>query len=401
MAHLNRVQQMIVVGAGIGGLTLALGLARQGIHVRVFEQATSLDEVGAGLQLSPNAVKVLREFGLDYALQPHVFAPLHACIRDGKSGQYFLKSPLGEQAIARYGAPYWHVHRSDLHKELVQACYAAGVEIELNSRVMGYRNEKSHATILLKDRTEHADLIIGADGIRSKIRELMLGVQAPIFTGQVAWRGTVPVSAIKGAVVQPDATVWVGENQHLVAYYLKAGQCVNFVAVEERATWHSAESWREEGDVNKLRRKFLCWHPEVTAILEACDSTFLWALNGRPTLSTWVDGRVALLGDACHPMLPFMAQGAAMAIEDAYVLVQALNKYEYSAAFARYEQLRKPRATAIQTLSRDNTALYHMHGGWKGRARLAGLGMAAKFAPGFIAAKLDSVYGYDVTSQAI
>lgn len=400
MVQQNQANRVIVVGAGIGGLTVALGLAKSGFQVRVFEQASSLSEVGAGLQLSPNAVKVLRHFGLFDAISAHIFSPQFACIRDGQNGRYYLKSPLGHSVDQRYAAPYWHIHRADLHKELVQACYAADVEIELGHQVLGYRNEKKYATVLLDKKTEHADLVIGADGIHSKVRELMLGVQAPIFTGQVAWRGTVPVAAIKGAKVQPNATVWAGQNKHLVTYYLRGGELVNFIAVEERAKWQQ-ESWREEGDVNELRRKFVGWHPEVTAVLEGCESTFLWALNGRPTLETWRDDRVVLLGDACHPMLPFMAQGAAMAIEDAYVLTQALLKYPYPLAFENYESLRKPRVTAIQKQSRDNTALYHMHGGWQGRLKLEALGLASKYASGIIHAKLDTIYGYDVTTVSI
>ncbi|CUB05392.1 FAD-dependent monooxygenase [Marinomonas fungiae] len=400
MALQNQASRVIVVGAGIGGLTVALGLAKNGFQVRIFEQASSLSEVGAGLQLSPNAVKVLRQFGIAGAVSNHIFSPKYACIRDYQSGRYYLKSPLGKSVEQRYGAPYWHIHRADLHKELVQACYTAGVEIELDHRVLGYRNEKKHVTVLLDKKTEHVDLVIGADGIHSKVRELMLGVQAPIFTGQVAWRGTVPAAAIKGAEIQPNATVWAGPNKHLVTYYLRGGELVNFIAVEERSKWQQ-ESWRQEGDVNELRRKFIGWHPEVSAVLEACDTTFLWALNGRPSLSKWHDERVVLLGDACHPMLPFMAQGAAMAIEDAYVLTQALLKYPYAQAFEKYEDLRKPRATAIQKQSRDNTGLYHMHGGWQGRMKLQALGLASKYASGIIHAKLDSIYGYDVTTLPI
>lgn len=397
MAHLNQANNVIVVGAGIGGLTVALGLAKQGFQVKVFEQAAELGEVGAGLQLSPNAMKVLREFGVKDNIKSHVFMPQQACIRDYQSGQYYLKAPLGKQVEQRYGAPYWHIHRADLHNELVQACYEAGVEIELDHKVLGYRNEKTHATVLLENTTEHADIVIGADGIHSKMRELMLGVQAPIFTGQVAWRGTVPVEAIKDAVVKPNATVWAGPNKHIVTYYLRGGTLVNFVAVEERAEWRS-ESWREEGDIEELRRKFVGWHPEVTAVLEGCESTFLWALNGRPTLPTWHDDRLVLLGDACHPMLPFMAQGAAMAIEDAYILVGALKKYHYHEAFEKYEAIRKPRSTAIQKQSRDNAALYHMKGGWEGRLKLKALGVASKYFSRVIDSKLDSVYGYDVTA---
>ncbi len=400
MSNVHQPCHIVVVGAGIGGLTLALGLAKQGFQVRVFEQSKALSEVGAGLQLSPNAMKVLRSLGLDTALESHSFAPEYACIRDYKSGSYYLRSPLGQEVINRYGAPYWHVHRGDLHAELVQACYANDVDIELDHKVLGYRNERNGASILLEGKTEWADLLIGADGIHSKVRELMLGIEAPLFTGQVAWRGTVPVNAIKNVQVQPDATVWAGPNQHVVTYYLKGGELVNFVAVEERAEWLQ-ESWRQEGDVKDLRQKFSGWHPEVTEILAACESSFVWALNSRPTLSKWSDGAVTLLGDACHPMLPFMAQGAAMAIEDAYVLANLLGKGSFSQAFNDYEAIRKPRVTAIQQLSRENAGLYHMHGGLTGQLKLKALSLASRYAPSIVHSKLDRVYGYDVTSLTL
>ncbi len=400
MSNVHQPCHIVVVGAGIGGLTLALGLAKQGFQVRVFEQSKALSEVGAGLQLSPNAMKVLRSLGLETALESHSFAPEYACIRDYKSGSYYLRSPLGQEVINRYGAPYWHVHRGDLHAELVQACYANDVDIELDHKVLGYRNERNGASILLEGKTEWADLLIGADGIHSKVRELMLGIEAPLFTGQVAWRGTVPVNAIKNVQVQPDATVWAGPNQHVVTYYLKGGELVNFVAVEERAEWLQ-ESWRQEGDVKDLRQKFSGWHPEVTEILAACESSFVWALNSRPTLSKWSDGAVTLLGDACHPMLPFMAQGAAMAIEDAYVLANLLGKGSFSQAFNDYEAIRKPRVTAIQQLSRENAGLYHMHGGLTGQLKLKALSLASRYVPSIVHSKLDRVYGYDVTSLTL
>lgn len=397
MSNSDQMNQIIVVGAGIGGLTVALALAKHGHQVRVFEQAEALTEVGAGLQLSPNAMKVLRTLSVEDALKDLAFTPQNACIRHFETGRYYLQAPLGSVAEQRYGAPYWHIHRADLHGVLAQACYAAGVEIELGYKVLGYRSEKKRVTVLLENSTEYADLIIGADGIHSKVRELMLGIQAPIFTGQVAWRGVIKADRLQEVKVKPDATVWAGPNQHMVTYYLRGGDDINFIAVEERAEW-SKESWRQEGNVQELRDKFAGWHPDVTQMLQACDSTFMWALNARPILPKWHDDRVVLLGDACHPMLPFMAQGAAMAIEDAYVLANLLSNYDYTTAYAKYEALRKPRATAVQKLSRENTGLYHMHGGWLGKMKLEALSMASKYASGIVNAKLDSVYAYDVTS---
>lgn len=395
---MNKIKDVAIAGAGIGGLTVALGLARKRIDVTVFEQASVLGEVGAGLQMSPNAMRVLRELGLEEALRPYAFVPQQATIRDFKSGEYYLKVPLGGTAEARYGAPYWHLHRADLHRVLVEACEAAGVVIRLGVDVTGYQvSEKdTSVSLLLGDGSKHeTDLIIGADGIRSVIRDQMHSKEAPTFMGQVAWRGVVPVERLNAVNIKPDACVWAGPGRHLVTYYLRGGKLVNFVAVEERTDWRS-ESWREEGDINELRSAFAGWHPEVTELLAAADSTFLWALNGRNRLSTWYQGRVVLLGDACHPMLPFMAQGAAMAIEDAYVLAESVMKNSLPDALACYEIGRKSRATSIQNMSKNNAALYHMHGGVFGRMKLNAVRVASTLAPNVIQSKLDPVYGYDV-----
>ncbi|NLQ17658.1 NAD(P)-binding protein [Marinomonas sp. M1K-6] len=397
---MSQVNRVVIAGAGIGGLCTALALAKQGIQVVVCEQAPSLGEVGAGLQMSPNALKVLRQLGLEADLSHFAFVPQHAAIRDYKSGEYYLKSPLGTLAEARYGAPYWHLHRADLHRVLADSCKRAGVELILKAAVTGYREdpERNQVFLCLDDGREFgADLLIGADGIRSKVREQMLGQEQPRFMGQVAWRGVIPVSDLTVAV-KPDACVWAGPGRHFVSYYLRGGDYVNFVAVEERSDWQS-ESWREEGDVEELKRAFAGWHPEVSDLLNAASSAFLWALNGRDALPTWHQGRAVLLGDACHPMLPFMAQGAAMAIEDAYVLAQCLSRYPLAEALTNYERVRKPRATQIQQLSKGNAGLYHMHGGVLGKMKLNALQAAARLAPRVIQSKLDAVYGYDVIAE--
>ena len=397
---MGKVSRVLIAGAGIGGLSSALALAKQGIKVTVCEQTSNLGEVGAGLQISPNALKVLFKLGLESRLRPFVFVPQHATIRDFITGDYYLKVPLGEQAASRYSAPYWHLHRADLHNVLVHACLEAGVELVLNATVTRYAKdtELNQVNVTLDDgRTLSADLLIGSDGVHSKIREQMLGSERPTFMGQVAWRGVVPVSELRTSI-QPDACVWAGPGRHFVSYYLRGGDYVNFVAVEERSDWQS-ESWREEGNVEELRHAFSGWHPEVSDLLASASRTFLWALHGRSELPTWHDDSVVLVGDACHPMLPFMAQGAAMAIEDAYVLAQCLSRYSLDDALIIYEQTRKPRTTKIQQMSKANAGLYHMHGGVLGRIKLKALQAASRFVPHVIQSKLDSVYGYDATQD--
>ncbi|MBU2024332.1 MAG: FAD-dependent monooxygenase [Gammaproteobacteria bacterium] len=397
---MDQVSRVVIAGAGIGGLCAALALAKQGVQVVVCEQTANLGEVGAGLQMSPNALKVLRQLGLESELSQFAFVPQYAAIRDYKTGEYYLKSSLGEQAEARYGAPYWHLHRADLHQVLAKACAQAGVELVLDAVVAGYREntELNQVYLLLEDGREFfADLLIGADGIRSKVREQLLGQERPTFMGQVAWRGVIPVSNLT-VNIKPDACVWAGPGRHFVSYFLRGGDYVNFVAVEERSDWQS-ESWREEGDVDELKRAFADWHPEVSELIKAASSTFLWALNGRDELPTWHKNRVVLLGDACHPMLPFMAQGAAMAIEDGYVLAECLSRHEIKHALMKYELARKPRATKIQQMSKANAGLYHMHGGVLGKLKLKALQAAGRFVPDVIQSKLDSVYGHDVTKN--
>ncbi|TYL47011.1 FAD-dependent oxidoreductase [Marinomonas sp. IMCC 4694] len=394
---MNKVSQVVIVGAGIGGLCAALALAKQGVQVVVCEQALALGEVGAGLQISPNAFKVLRDLGLESALKPFAFVPQNAAIRDYKTGEYYLKIPLAQAAEKRYQAPYWHLHRADLHQVLVDACSAAGVAIWLGAVVSRYQEDTSSGRIcaVLQDGREcSADLLIGADGLHSAVRRQMLGPEKPTFMGQVAWRGVIPVSALN-VVIQPDACVWAGPGRHLVSYYVRGGEWVNFVAVEERDDWQS-ESWREEGSIEELKRAFAGWHPEVTELLGSATSTFLWALNGRTELPTWSQGRAVLLGDACHPMLPFMAQGAAMAIEDAAVLVRYVCSFDVADALARYEQVRKPRTTKVQNLSKANAGLYHMHGGVFGKAKLKALKVASRFAPVMVHSTLDDVYGHQL-----
>ena len=398
---MTQVNRVIIVGAGIGGLSTALALAQLGVQVVVCEQAETFGEVGAGLQISPNAMKVLHDLGLQEALSPFAFVPQYAAMRDYKTGEYYLKVPLADTAASQYGAPYWHLHRADLHKVLVRASENAGVELILNAKVTHFNDniKKNEIGVFLKDGREFfADLLVGADGVRSHIREQIFGPEKATFMGHVAWRGIVPVSSLS-IDIKPDACVWVGPNRHFVSYYLRGGDYVNFVAVEERNDWKS-ESWREEGNVEELKRAFEDWHPEVSELLNSATSSFLWALNGRDELPAWYQGRVVLLGDACHPMLPFMAQGAAMAIEDAYVLAKYVTQRPLSDALMSYEKIRKPRATRIQKMSKANAGLYHMHGGVLGKFKLKALKTASRFAPNVIQSKLDSVYGYNVVRSS-
>lgn len=385
-----------IVGAGLGGLAAAAALAAVGLRVHVFEQAEALGEVGAGVQLSPNAMLALRAMGLEQKILDAGFEPTSAVIRDGRTGKSYLHAPLAEECRRRYGAPYVHIHRADLHGILRAAAEDAGAVVETGARATGYAAAMTRPELLLDSgQTRAADLLIGADGVRSVIRAQMTDADAT-FTHQVAWRGLIPARDLPDRLIPPDATVWAGPGRHFVAYYVRGGDLVNFVAVEERTAWRS-ESWTQLGDKAALRAVFDGWRPEITTLIDHVDQTFLWALLDRAPLPKWSDGKVALLGDACHPMPPFMAQGAAMAIEDAWVLakcVEADGGANLPRALQRYEALRKPRTSRVLNQSRANADLFHMSGPIS-RARL----LAASFLPRrFALAPLDWLYGFDPTA---
>ncbi len=384
-----------ISGAGLGGLAAALALSSIGASVRVFEQTATLAEVGAGIQLSPNAMIVARILGIENQIIAAGFEPCAAVIRDGRTGKHYMKAPLSDTCRRRYGAPFIQIHRADLHAILLKAAIGAGVVLETGAQVSGYETLGPQAAFLLDDgKTAKADLLIGADGLNSRVRHQMLGAQTPEFTGNVAWRGLIPAKSVPTELVAPNATVWAGPNQHFVTYFVRGGESVNFVAVRERTDWRD-ESWVQPGDPAELRAAFKGWRPEVTNLLEHIDHCFLWALFDRKPLPRWSDGPVALLGDACHPMPPFMAQGAAMAFEDAYVLAKCVEAgADAPSAVRRYEDIRKPRASKMQARARANADLFHMNGAGA-KARL----LAASLLPGRAAlAPLDWIYGFDPTA---
>ena len=405
-------KRVAIAGAGIGGLCCAVALAKRGCKVTVYEQATAIAEVGAGLQLSPNAMHVLNELGVSSILQPQAFCPQHAVMRHYQSGKNYFSVPLGKHCEQRFGASYWHVHRADLHQALYQACLEKSVTIQLNSQVLSYQqsenkqqaNRPSVSVTLANQQQVEVDVLIGADGIHSKVQAQLLKnlflTSTPKFTGQVAWRGTVNTKDLPPNFVEPNANLWVGPGKHFVSYYVRGGEQINFVAIEERNDWQE-ESWSQEGDILQLRDLFKDWHPQVREILAAVPRCFVWALHDREPLSTWVDGRVSLLGDACHPMLPFLAQGAAMAIEDSYVLAAVLAKNDNIAeALVEYQHQRLTRTRTIQLSARKNASLYHMSRGMD-RAKLAvlaalsGTGISSTLA----SKMLEATYAHNVVKD--
>ncbi|HUF55939.1 MAG TPA: FAD-dependent monooxygenase [Thermohalobaculum sp.] len=395
-----------VAGGGIAGMAAALALARTGWRVRLVERQPALGEAGAGLQLSPNAVRALDWLGLAEPLRARGFAPGAAVMRDGLDGRVILRLPLGPSAGLRWGAPYLHLHRADLLEILADGARAAGVAIETGVRATDYADRAEGITLDCADAQTgetrpslDADLAVGADGIRSTLRDRLNGRREPDFSGMVAWRALVPAERLPRDLVAPDATVWVGPGRHLVTYLLRGGSLVNLVAVEE-AGETTAEGWRQPGDPERLRAGFAGWRGEVTALLDAVDEAWVWGLFTRPEQVRWTQGHMALAGDAAHPMQPFMAQGAAQALEDAVVLARMLAEPGRTVpeAVAAYERRRWPRAARVQARSRANARMFHQR---HPLARLLHHGPAAaatRLAPRLVAGRFDWLYGHDVTA---
>ena len=356
--------RVLIAGGGIGGLTAALCLAEAGFEVAVFEQSAEFGEIGAGIQLSPNCTRVLHHLGLEPALQARAFLPEGTEFRAWNSGQVIGSSTLGQTVRDRYGFPYYHIHRGDLLRVLVKAAErSSAIELNTASAVTGFEQD-GRVRVAVGGAMHEGDALIGADGIHSVIRAQLFGDDEPRFTGNVAWRALVPVERLPAGLVRPMATAWWGPRKHFVHYYLRSGTLVNCVCVVEKTGWE-VESWTEPGDFEELKRDFAGWHEDIQALIDNTDRNSLhkWALHDRAPMDRWGEGAVTLLGDACHPTLPFMAQGAAMAIEDAAVLAGCLGVGDsVPAALKRYEDLRRQRTAAVQNGSRRNAKLFHLTG---------------------------------------
>ena len=333
--------------------------------MRVFEAAPEFGEIGAGIQLSPNCNRVLHRLGLADALEAVAFLPASAQMRDWSSGETIVEAELGDGVRRRYGYPYYHIHRADLIGALAEAARAEPrIALHTDAEVHGIEQSAGGVSLSAGGRRYRGRALIGADGIHSAVRAFLFGPEAPAFTGTVAWRGLVPADRLPEGFVRPVSSNWLGPGGHVVHYYVRSGRLVNCVCVFEKEGWER-ESWTERGDIEELKADFAGWHDGVRRLIGAMDpdACYKWALFDRPPMAEWGKGRVTLLGDACHATLPFMAQGAAMAIEDGAVLAECLAAGgDMPASLKRYEDLRRARTARIQTGSRRNAVLYHMRG---------------------------------------
>jgi salicylate hydroxylase len=355
---------IIIIGAGLGGLAAAAVLLERGHRVRVYEQAPALAEIGAGIQISANASCVLRRLGLENALANVAVTPTAFQYRLYSTGDLLQEMPLGSVHESAYGAKYYHLHRADLH-----AALAAKVReldpgaIVLDSAARRFTETLDSVTVHFANGTTAAgDLVIGADGIKSAVRAQIVGPTKAEFTGYVSWRAIVPSSRLPADFMERVCTNWVGPNAHVIVYYLRRGELVNFVGLVEDETWLD-ESWTVRSPWAKLKADFAPWHPSVQLLIDAMDKDqcYRWAMYNRPPVTGWSTARATLLGDAAHPTLPFMAQGAALAIEDGAILARALEAVSStSAALDLYQRSRYERTARVQQGSNELGKLYHL-----------------------------------------
>lgn len=394
--------RVLIAGGGIGGLAAALALLRKGIEVEVYEQAAELKEVGAGLQLSPNGTRTLYLLGVGEELKALSCETQGKEIRIWNTGEAWKLFDLGKVAIERYGYPYFTVYRPDVLAVLERAVRrAAPAAIRLGAKCVGFTQDNDSVTLRMENgATATGDVLIGADGVHSRIRQALFGPDQPQFTGIIAWRGVIPMEKLPRHMVRMVGTNWVGPGGHVVHYPLRGGEVMNFVYALERGDWQ-VESWSARGTNEELTRDVAGWHEDVQTLVRNIPAPFKWALMVRPPMPRWSVGRVSLLGDACHSMLPFLGQGANSAIEDGFILARALTELADAipTRLARYEDARRDRTRRAVEGSADNIHRFHnkaLADPVKAREHVA-----REWAGQPIADRYEWIFNYDVTKAEL
>jgi len=358
-----RSPRIAVIGGGIGGLTAAQALRQRGLDVTVYEAAPELKEIGAGVSLSPNAMKALRSLDLEDGVRDVAWQSEYQYLRNWRSGRIISRTPTHGTA-ERFGARGCTVHRADLLDVL-----GAGLPseiIKLGARCTGIESTDGGAVARFNDGSEvEADVIVGADGIHSAVRASLFGPDAPRFTGKICWRCLVPVDAIPGGLPTMDGTTWLGPHGAVVVYPVRRGELVNVVAHYDNDTW-TEESWIRECDRQEVIDNYAGWHESLMRLFSASERHYKWALYDREPLNQWTKGRVTILGDAAHPMLPYLGQGACQAMEDGCVLAAALaaTPDDMDGALQLYERLRVPRARRVVLMARERGEDNHLVSRW-------------------------------------
>ncbi len=347
-----------IIGAGIGGLAAASLLLKRGCEVTVFEQAAAFARVGAGIQQSPNVMKVHRGLGIEKRLRDVAFAPQTSLNRDAVTGATTNEFPLGREVEERYGAPFLAMHRGDLHEALADLVPTS--KLRLGYKLKSVDQDGSKVRLSFENgEVASVDALVAADGVHSLVRDYVSGPEQPKFTGRVAYRTTFPVSLLGDVDIGASRTKWWGADRHIVIYFTTAARDEVYftTSTPEKADWMTRESWSTKGDLEELKEAFKTFHPDVRATIAAAPEVHKWGIFERNPLPTWTKGRITLLGDSCHPMTPYMASGAAMALEDAVILARAIESFNGTSierAFQTYEATRNPRTSAVQAGSGAN-----------------------------------------------
>ena len=353
---------VVIAGAGIGGLCCALALQRRGIRVTVLEQARELGEVGAGFQVSANGSRCLADIGLGEEIKQLATQADGKQIRLWNTGQTWKLFDLGAESVEKYGFPYYLIYRPDLHALMVRHVRQHQSDaIRLGAKVTGFSQDAEGVKVEIENgEAVRGDILIGADGVHSRIRRAMFGESNAQFTGCVAWRGLVSRDNLPSHLNANLGTNWVGPGAHVIHYPLREGKLINFVGIIERSDWQ-VESWTEKGSVEECLNDFRNWHDDVQLLIKGIDQPYKWALLSRQPMENWTLGRATLLGDACHPTLPFLAQGAVMALEDGVVLARCLaaHRNDPATGLLRYQALRLERTSRIVRGSAANGERFH------------------------------------------
>ena len=397
-----RTPRIAIVGGGIGGLAAALALERRGAEVIVCEQASVLSEIGAGVNLTPNAVKAFRALGLGDGIEDIGWASEFQLIRSWRTGRYISRIRRGDFR-QKFGAPNLTVHRADLLDLLRQAL--TSTDIRLGKRCSGIETGERGAVARFADGSAvEADIVVGADGIHSVVREALFGADAPRFTGCICWRGMAPIEALPRDINTADGTMWMGPHGHVVHYRVHRGELLNIVAHLDSDAW-TEKSWTHECDVAEVTAAYAKWHRDLTCIYPSSTRWYKWALYDRDPLPRWSKGRATLLGDSAHAMLPYLGQGAGMAVEDGCVLAAMVARHadDLGTALLAYERTRAPRATMAVLGSRERAKENHLASPWARLKRDVKFKLRERLGANSsdnTAFKVGWLYGYDVAKEA-
>jgi len=395
-----RKPKVAIVGAGIGGLTAAIAMHRRNIDVEVYEQSPQIAEIGAGVSLSPNAIKAVRALGLDEQISAIGFESDNQIVRAWDTGDILSKVFRKGVYQKEFGAPYLSVHRADLVEVLRQQLPDNVIHLDARCTEVETGDHGARVCFANGEKIE-ADLVVGADGIRSVVRQSLFGREAPRFTGSVCWRGLVPLDAFPPGLISTDLTLYMGPRSHVIHFMVRRGTLINFVAHVETDSW-TQESWTQECERSEVMDTFAGWHEPLLRLLGSSDRYYKWALYDRDPLESWSKGRVTLLGDAAHAMLPHIGQGACMAIEDGYVLADLVSQHpdNLNEALRLYERLRVPRTRRAVLEARARGKEMHLTSKWAQIKRNIRMALQHRLGGDKTGLKLSEFYEYDVASAS-